>query len=70
MKEFVLYTGCTTPVRLPGYERSVQLVLEKLGVRLTTLKDVNCCGAQYVESVNHVAFAATSGRTLALAEKM
>ncbi|MHA1964245.1 MAG: CoB--CoM heterodisulfide reductase iron-sulfur subunit B family protein [Candidatus Thorarchaeota archaeon] len=70
MKEFVLYTGCTTPVRLPGYERSVQLVLEKLGVRLTTLKDVNCCGAQYVESVNHVAFAAMSGRILALAEKM
>jgi heterodisulfide reductase subunit B len=70
MKEFVLYTGCTTPVRLPGYERSVQLVLEKLGIRLTTLKDVNCCGAQYVESVNHIAFAAMSGRVLALAEKM
>ena len=70
MKEFILYTGCTTPVRLPGYERAVQLVLEKLGVRLTTLKDANCCGAQYVESVNHVAFAAMSGRILALAEKM
>ena len=70
MKEFVLYAGCTTPVRLPGYERAVQLVLEKLGVRLTPLKDVNCCGAQYVESVNHVAFAAMSGRILALAEKM
>jgi heterodisulfide reductase subunit B len=70
MKEFVLYTGCTTPVRLPGYERAVQLVLEKLGVSLTTLKDVNCCGAQYVESINHLAFAAMSGRILALAEKM
>ncbi|MHA3964345.1 MAG: CoB--CoM heterodisulfide reductase iron-sulfur subunit B family protein [Candidatus Thorarchaeota archaeon SMTZ1-45] len=70
MKEFLLYTGCTTPVRLPAYEKAVQLVMEKLGVRLTTLKDVNCCGAQYVESVNHVAFAAMSGRILALAEKM
>jgi heterodisulfide reductase subunit B len=70
MKDFVLYTGCTTPVRLPGYERAVQLVMEKLGVRLTTLKDANCCGAQYVESVNHVAFTAMSGRILALAEKM
>ena len=70
MKEFALYAGCTTPVRLPGYERAVQLVLEKLGVSLTPMKDVNCCGAQYVESVNHVAFAAMSGRILALAEKM
>ena len=70
MKEFILYTGCTAPVRLPGYERAVQVVLEKLGVRLTTMKDANCCGAQYVESINHVAFAAMSGRILAIAESM
>ncbi|MFW9833910.1 MAG: CoB--CoM heterodisulfide reductase iron-sulfur subunit B family protein [Candidatus Thorarchaeota archaeon] len=70
MKEFVLYTGCTTPVRLPAYERAVEVVLEKFGVRLTTMKDANCCGAQYVESVNHVAFAAMSGRILAIAESM
>ncbi|MFW9809396.1 MAG: CoB--CoM heterodisulfide reductase iron-sulfur subunit B family protein [Candidatus Thorarchaeota archaeon] len=70
MKEFVLYTGCTTPVRLPAYEKAVELVMEKLGVRLVTMKDANCCGAQYIESVNHVAFAAMSGRILALAESM
>ena len=70
MKEYVLYTGCTAPVRLPAYERAVEVVLEKLGVRLTTMKDANCCGAQYVESVNHVAFAAMSGRILAIAESM
>lgn len=70
MKEFILYTGCTTPVRLPAYERAVEVVLEKLGVRLTTMKDANCCGAQYVESINHVAFAAMSGRILAIAESM
>jgi heterodisulfide reductase subunit B len=70
VKEFVLYTGCTTPVRLPAYERAVEVVLEKLGVRITTMKDANCCGAQYIESVNHVAFAAMSGRILAIAESM
>ncbi|MFX1484871.1 MAG: CoB--CoM heterodisulfide reductase iron-sulfur subunit B family protein [Promethearchaeota archaeon] len=70
MKDFALYTGCTTPVRLPGYERATQVVLEKLGVRLNTMKDVNCCGAQYIESVNHLAFAAMSGRILAIAEQM
>ena len=30
MKEFVMYTGCTTPVRLPAYEASIKVVLEKL----------------------------------------
>jgi heterodisulfide reductase subunit B len=34
------------------------------------MKDANCCGAQYIESVNHVAFAAMSGRILAIAESM
>ncbi|MFW9957111.1 MAG: CoB--CoM heterodisulfide reductase iron-sulfur subunit B family protein [Candidatus Odinarchaeota archaeon] len=70
MKEFALYTGCTTPVRLPAYEAAVTVVLEKLGVRLIPMKDVNCCGAQYVESLSHTAFAAMSGRILAIAESM
>ncbi|NHI88006.1 MAG: hypothetical protein EAX87_00705 [Candidatus Thorarchaeota archaeon] len=70
MKEFVLYTGCTTPVRLPAYERAVHVVLEKLGIKLTTMKDANCCGAQYIESVSHTAFSAMCGRILALAESM
>ena len=70
MKEFALYTGCTTRIRLPGYEAAVTAVLEKLGVRLIPMKDANCCGAQYVESVSHTAFAAMSGRILAIAESM
>jgi heterodisulfide reductase subunit B len=70
VKEYVLYTGCTTPVRLPGYEAAVTVVLEKLGVHLVPMKDANCCGAQYVESVSHSAFAALSGRILAIAESM
>ncbi len=70
MKEFILYTGCTTPVRLPAYERAVEVVLEKLGVRLTTMKDANCCGAQYVESISHSAFCAMCARILAIAESM
>lgn len=70
MKEFVLYAGCTTPVRLPAYEAAVTVVLEKLGIKLIPMKDANCCGAQYVESVSHSAFAAMSGRILAIAESM
>jgi heterodisulfide reductase subunit B len=70
MKEYALYTGCTTPVRLPSYEASVKAVLGKLGVNVVEITDANCCGAQYVESTNHKAFLAMSGRILALAEKI
>ena len=70
MKDFVMYIGCTTPVRLPAYEASIKVVLEKLGIRLTLMKDANCCGSQYVESLSHAAFCAMSGRILALAESM
>ena len=70
MKEFAMYLGCTTPVRLPAYEASVKLVLDRLGVRTVTMKDANCCGAQYVQSLSHSAYAAMSGRILALGESM
>ncbi len=69
MDEILLYRGCTTPVRLPAYEASSIAVLQKLGLRVREMVDANCCGAQYVESLNRIAFAAMSGRILALAEK-
>ncbi len=67
--DMLLYRGCTAPVRLPAYEAATIAVLEKLGVNLIEFKDTNCCGAQYVESLSRNAFAAMSGRILALAEK-
>lgn len=70
MRELALYLGCTTPVRLPAYEASVKIVLEKLGVRTVLMKDANCCGAQYVQSLSHTAYSAMSGRVLALGESM
>ncbi len=69
MDEILLYRGCTTPVRLPNYEAATIAVLKKLGVNVRPMKDANCCGAQYVESLSRNAFAAMSGRILALAEK-
>ncbi len=65
----MLYRGCTTPVRLPAYEASTIAVLERLGMRVVEMKDANCCGAQYIESLSRNAFAAMSGRILALAEE-
>ncbi len=67
--DLLLYRGCTTPVRLSSYEASTIAVLKKLGVNLIEFNDTNCCGAQYVESLSREAFAAMSGRVLALAER-
>ncbi|NWF97112.1 MAG: CoB--CoM heterodisulfide reductase iron-sulfur subunit B family protein [Candidatus Thorarchaeota archaeon] len=69
MTELILYRGCTTPVRLPAYEAATIAVLEKLGVKIHEMKDANCCGAQYIESLSRQAYAAMSGRILALAEE-
>ena len=68
MKEYVLFRGCIVPVRLPAYEAATILVLEKLGVNVVPLNNANCCGAQYVESLNESAFLALGGRILALVE--
>lgn len=69
MSDYFVYTGCTTPVRLPAYEAATMAILKHLGVNAHHMKDVNCCGAQYVESLNRNAFAAMSGRLLAIAER-
>lgn len=69
MVEILLYRGCTTPVRLPAYEATTKLVLERLGVTAIDMLETTCCGAQYVESLNDNAFHALGGRILALAEK-
>ena len=69
MKEYVLFRGCVTPVRVPAYEAATILVLEKLGIGVTPLNNANCCGANYVESLSENAFLALGGRILALAEK-
>ncbi|MHA3964617.1 MAG: heterodisulfide reductase-related iron-sulfur binding cluster, partial [Candidatus Thorarchaeota archaeon SMTZ1-45] len=69
MRDYVLFRGCITPVRLPAYEAATILVLERLGISVTPLNNVNCCGAQFIESLNEPAYLALSGRILALAER-
>ena len=68
MKDYVLFRGCIAPVRLPAYEAATILVMEKLGINVVPLNNANCCGAQYIESLNEKAFLALGGRILALAE--
>ena len=70
MKEYVLFRGCATPVRLPSYEIATNLVLERLGINIEPLKNANCCGALYVETLDEKAFLALNGRILAMAGKL
>jgi heterodisulfide reductase subunit B len=67
VKEYVLFRGCSTPVRLPTYELATNLVLEKFGINVEPLKNANCCGALYVEALDEKAFLALNGRILAMA---
>ncbi|MGY5857808.1 MAG: CoB--CoM heterodisulfide reductase iron-sulfur subunit B family protein [Candidatus Thorarchaeota archaeon] len=69
MKDYVLFRGCSTPVRLPTYEIATNLVLEKLGINVEPLKNANCCGALYVQTLDEKAFLALNGRILAMAEQ-
>ncbi|MFX1484406.1 MAG: CoB--CoM heterodisulfide reductase iron-sulfur subunit B family protein [Promethearchaeota archaeon] len=70
MQEYVLFRGCTTPVRLPAYEAATLQVLDKFGIIVELLNNANCCGAMYIEALNENAFLALSGRILALAGKL
>ncbi len=65
----MLFRGCITPVRHPAYEAATVLVLERLGINVKPLSNTNCCGAQYIESLDERAFLALGGRILALAEQ-
>ncbi|MFW9808229.1 MAG: CoB--CoM heterodisulfide reductase iron-sulfur subunit B family protein [Candidatus Thorarchaeota archaeon] len=69
MRDYVLFRGCSTPVRLPAYEVATNIVLDKFGISIGPLRNANCCGALFIESLNEKAFLALGGRLLALAEK-
>lgn len=63
-----VYWGCVIPTIQYGYEMSVRAVMPKLGVELTDLDNVSCCGTP-VQSVNMFAALYLAARNLAVAEK-
>ena len=66
--EFALFLGCTIPARLSQFESSSRAVMGQLDVRLTDIRDFNCCGYP-IRNINFRTFALFSARNLALAEK-
>lgn len=68
--KYAFFVGCTTLSRLPGYEKSVRKVAEKLGVELLDMPGSGCCGTTYLETLDHKTGLAVAARNIAIAEEM
>ena len=66
--EYVLFLGCTVPVRALNYEISARKVAERLEVRLHDVPEFSCCGYP-VKSLDHYAYLLMAARNLSLAEE-
>jgi heterodisulfide reductase subunit B len=66
--KYLLFLGCVIPYRIPSYEVSSRLVLERLGIDLVEMPEFNCCGLP-IDSVEHDAMVVLAARNLCLAEQ-
>ncbi|MHB8895382.1 MAG: heterodisulfide reductase-related iron-sulfur binding cluster [Candidatus Geothermincolia bacterium] len=70
MDDYIFFWGCTIPGRYPFLEKSLRLLLEKLGIRYREIEGFTCCPEKFlVETFSEEAWYLTAARNLALAEK-
>jgi len=68
--DYVFFWGCTIPGRYPFLEKSLRLLLERLGVRYSEIEGFTCCPEKFlVETLSEKAWYLTAARNLALAER-
>ncbi len=67
---YSFFLGCVMPNRFPNLEKSIRVVLPKLGIKLEDLKGASCCPAPgVIRSFSEPTWLALASRNLALAEK-
>lgn len=70
MDDYIFFWGCTIPGRYPFLEKSLRLLLEKVGVRYREIEGFTCCPEKFlVETMSEEAWYLTAARNLALAEQ-
>jgi heterodisulfide reductase subunit B len=66
---YAFFLGCVMPNRFPNIEKSIRVVLPKLGIDLVELDGASCCPAPgVIRSFDEPTWLALASRNLALAE--
>ncbi len=66
---YAFFLGCVMPNRFPNIEKSIRVVLPKLGINLVELDGASCCPAPgVIRSFDEPTWLALASRNLALAE--
>lgn len=66
---YAVFWGCQIPARLPFLEKSIRMVMEKLGVELVDLPGFTCCPEpNLVKNYSEDAWLIAAARNLAVAE--
>jgi len=68
MRRYVLFLGCTIPVRAQNYEASTRKVAAALGIELLHISNFTCCGYP-VASLDEETAEVMAARNLALTEQ-
>jgi len=67
---YSLFLGCVMPNRFPNVEKSIRVVLPRLGINLEDMEGASCCPAPgVIRSFDEPTWLALASRNLALAER-